>query len=158
MVTDIGVPKTTSEASVYCRFEAECWHRRTRSASDALLVRVRASGGEGDRVVSQNSMRGDSCMIRPQGTGWILPWVEGMLPFAGNASLDCAFHLRNGAWTMQITHNLFDPKDSFLRNATGLIRDRDPLFAKAWVELLKSSEVTSARIPANSPKRNPYAE
>jgi putative transposase len=59
---------------------------------------------------------------------------------------------------MQIARNLVDPEDGFLRNATHLIRDRDPLFTKAWVELLKSSGVKSVRIPPSSPNCNPHAE
>jgi putative transposase len=64
----------------------------------------------------------------------------------------------DGAWMMQIARNLVDLEDGFLRNATHLIHDRDPLFTKAWVELLKSSGVKSVRIPASSPNCNPYAE
>jgi hypothetical protein len=54
--------------------------------------------------------------------------------------------------------NLVDPENGFLRNATHLIHDRDPLFTKVWVELLKSSGVKSVRIPASSPNCNPFAE
>jgi hypothetical protein len=64
----------------------------------------------------------------------------------------------DGAWMMQIARNLVDPEDGFLRDATHLIHDRDPLFAKAWVELLTSAGVNSVRIPASSPNCNPYAE
>jgi hypothetical protein len=64
----------------------------------------------------------------------------------------------DGVWMMQIARNLVDPEDGFLRNATHLIHDRDPLFTKAWVELLKSSGVKSVRIPASSPNCNPFAE
>ncbi|MGE5783203.1 MAG: helix-turn-helix domain-containing protein [Myxococcales bacterium] len=64
----------------------------------------------------------------------------------------------DSAWMMQITRNLLDPEDGFLRNATHLIHDRDPLFTNAWVELLKSSGVESVRIPASSPNCNPHAE
>lgn len=64
----------------------------------------------------------------------------------------------DGAWMMQIVCNIFDHEDGFLRNATRLIHDRDPLFTQAWVELLKSSEVKSVRIPASSPNSNLYAE
>jgi len=64
----------------------------------------------------------------------------------------------DGAWMMQIARNLLDPEDGFLRNATHLIHDRDPLFTNAWVELLKSSGVESVRIPASSPNCSPHAE
>ena len=45
----------------------------------------------------------------------------------------------DGAWMLQIARNLLDPVDGFLRNATHLIHDRDPLLPDAWVALLKSS-------------------
>jgi transposase len=64
----------------------------------------------------------------------------------------------DGAWMMQIARNLVDPENGVLRNATHLIHDRDPLFTKVWVELLKSSGVKSVRIPASSPNCNPIAE
>jgi len=37
----------------------------------------------------------------------------------------------DGAWMMQVARNLLDPVEGFLRNATHLIHDRDPLFTKA---------------------------
>lgn len=64
----------------------------------------------------------------------------------------------DGAWMLQVTSNLLDPEDGFLRNATHLIHDRDPLFTKAWVALLKSGGVKSVRIPASSPNCSPYTE
>jgi putative transposase len=36
----------------------------------------------------------------------------------------------DGARMMQVARNLFDPVDGFLRNATHLIHDRDPLYTK----------------------------
>lgn len=64
----------------------------------------------------------------------------------------------DGAWMMQAARNLLDPDDGFLRDATHLVHDRDPLFTEAWTELLKTSGVKSVRIPASSPNCNPYAE
>jgi hypothetical protein len=52
---------------------------------------------------------------------------------------------------MQVARNLLDAEDGFLRNATHLIHDRDPVFAKAWRDLLKSEGVRCVRIPASSP-------
>ena len=63
----------------------------------------------------------------------------------------------DGAWMLQIARNLLDPVDGFLRNATHLIHDRDPLFTDAWVALLKSSCVKSVRIPASSPNCKAFA-
>ena len=65
---------------------------------------------------------------------------------------------RDGAWMMQMACNLLDPADGFLRNATHLIHDRDPVFTAAWTALLKSGGVKCVRIPASSPNCTPYAE
>jgi len=46
----------------------------------------------------------------------------------------------------------------FLRNASHLIHDRDPLFTKAWTAVLKSSGVKCVPIPAHSPNCSPHAE
>src|SRR5450432_1028911 len=64
----------------------------------------------------------------------------------------------DGAWMMQIARNLLDPVDGFLRHATHLIHDRDPLFTHAWTQILESGGVQSMPIPASSPNCNPYAE
>jgi hypothetical protein len=64
----------------------------------------------------------------------------------------------DGAWMTQIARNLLDPAEGFLRNASHLIHDRDPLFTQAWTELLNSGGVKSVPIPAQSPNCNPYAE
>ena len=44
----------------------------------------------------------------------------------------------------QVARNPVDPAGGFLRNATDLIRDRDPVFTKACTARLKSSVVTCA--------------
>jgi hypothetical protein len=64
----------------------------------------------------------------------------------------------DGAWMMQVARNLLDPVDGFLRNATHLVHDRDPLFTQAWTQLLGTGSVKSVPIPASSPNCNPYAE
>jgi transposase len=61
-------------------------------------------------------------------------------------------------WMQQMARNLLDPVDGFLRKASYLIHDRDPLFTKAWTALLKSSGVKCAPTPAHSPNCNPHAE
>jgi putative transposase len=53
---------------------------------------------------------------------------------------------------------LTDPVDGFLRGAKYLIHDRDPLFSKAFIAILKAGGVKSVKIPAQSPNCNPYAE
>ena len=64
----------------------------------------------------------------------------------------------NGAWMMQMARNLLDPVDGFLRNASHLIHDRDPVFTQAWTALLESGGVKCVPIPAQSPNCNPHAE
>jgi transposase len=64
----------------------------------------------------------------------------------------------DGALMLQVARNLLDPVDGFLRNATHLIHDRDPLFTKAWTALLKSEGVKCVPIPAHSPNCTPHAE
>jgi hypothetical protein len=64
----------------------------------------------------------------------------------------------DGRWMMQVARNLLDAEDGFLRDATHLIHDRDPLYTKAWTTLLKSEGVKCVPIPASSPNCNPHAE
>ena len=58
----------------------------------------------------------------------------------------------------QIARNLVDPVDGFLRGASYLIHDRDPLFTKAFTAILESESVACVKIPAQSPNCNPHAE
>jgi hypothetical protein len=61
----------------------------------------------------------------------------------------------DGDWMRQRARNLLDPVDGFLRNATYLIHDRDPVFTEAWTALLESGGVQCVPIPAHSPNCNP---
>jgi len=61
-------------------------------------------------------------------------------------------------WAKQVARNLVDPLDGFLRNAKFLIHDRDPLFTKAWSQLLANAGVSCVAISAQSPNCNLYAE
>jgi hypothetical protein len=64
----------------------------------------------------------------------------------------------DGDWMKQIARNLVDPVEGFLRGATHLIHDRDPLFTEAFTAILKSGGVECVKIPAQSPNCNPHAE
>ena len=64
----------------------------------------------------------------------------------------------DGAWMNQIARNLTDCEDGFLNGSRYLIHDRDPLFTKSFREVLKSSGVTTIKLPARSPNLNAYAE
>ena len=61
-------------------------------------------------------------------------------------------------WMNQVARNLTDPVDGFLRGAKYRIHDRDPLFSKVFIAILKAGGLKSAKIPAQSPHCNPYAE
>jgi putative transposase len=64
----------------------------------------------------------------------------------------------DGRWMQQMARNLTDSVDGFLRNATYLIHDRDPLFTVAFEAILGERGVKCVRIPAQSPNCNPHAE
>ena len=64
----------------------------------------------------------------------------------------------DGEWMKQIVRNLTDVDDGFLNGTRYLIHDRDPLFTRAFRELLESSGVESVKLPARSPNLNAYAE
>jgi putative transposase len=58
----------------------------------------------------------------------------------------------------QVARNLLDPVDGFLRNASHLVHDRDPVFTEGWAALLETGGVKCVPIPAQSPNCNPHAE
>jgi hypothetical protein len=63
----------------------------------------------------------------------------------------------DGKWMQQMARNLTDSVDGFLRNATYLIHDRDPLSTEAFEAILAERGVKCVRIPARSPNCNPCA-
>lgn len=58
----------------------------------------------------------------------------------------------------QLGRNLLDSEAGFLRRATHLILDRDPVYATCFTEILDSAGVQVVRIPAQSPSCNAHAE
>jgi transposase InsO family protein len=64
----------------------------------------------------------------------------------------------DGEWMKQTARNLTDADEGFLNGARFLIHDRDPLFSEAFREILKSSDVKTVKLPAQSPDLNAYAE
>ncbi len=64
----------------------------------------------------------------------------------------------NGEWMSQIARNLTDCETGFLNEARYRIHDRDPLFTRAFRDILKSSGVEIVKLPARSPNLNAYAE
>ena len=67
-------------------------------------------------------------------------------------------HQPYGEWMEQMARNLTDAFDGFLRNKPHLIHDRDPLYTRAFGEILKGSGVEPLKLPARSPNLNAYAE
>ena len=63
-----------------------------------------------------------------------------------------------GEWMEQIARNLTDENSGFLRHASHLIHDRDPLYTKDFGEILKSVGVRPIKLPPRSPNLNAYAE
>jgi transposase InsO family protein len=61
-------------------------------------------------------------------------------------------------WMVQMTRNLTDPQDGFLRDVHHLILDRDPLYTATFRRILQDSGVTLVRLPARSPNLNAFAE
>ena len=63
-----------------------------------------------------------------------------------------------GEWMEQMARNLTDGFDGFLREASHLIHDRDPLYTKKFGKILRGGGVEPIRLPARSPNLNAYAE
>jgi len=64
----------------------------------------------------------------------------------------------DGEWMSQIARNLTDCEEGFLNGCSHLIHDRDPLFTRAFREILNSSNVETVKLPPRSPNLNAYAE
>lgn len=63
-----------------------------------------------------------------------------------------------GAWVTQLARNLTDAEGGFLSGKRPLIRDRDPLYTRAFDDVLKGAGVRSLKLPAQSPNLNAFAE
>ena len=64
----------------------------------------------------------------------------------------------HGGWMEQMGRNLTDAVDGYLRQATHLIHDRDPLYTRRFRDLLRCVGVRSVRLPPRSQNLNAYAE
>ena len=64
----------------------------------------------------------------------------------------------DGDWMNQIARNLTDGEDGFLNDSRYLIHDRDPLFTKSFREVLKSSGVSTVKLPTRRPNLIAHAE
>ena len=63
-----------------------------------------------------------------------------------------------GQWMEQLARNLTDGFNGFLKCASHLIHDRDPLFTRRFDEILKSAGVTPVKLPERSSNLNAFAE
>src|SRR5262249_53448754 len=61
-------------------------------------------------------------------------------------------------WIRQVSRNLPDPDEGFLRGMKCLLLDRDPLYTAAFRDRLRDSGVKPLRLPARSPNLNAFAE
>jgi len=64
----------------------------------------------------------------------------------------------DGEWIKQLARNLTDVEDGFLNGYRYLIHDHDPLFTRAFREVLKSSGVKTVKLPPRGPDLNAYTE
>jgi len=64
----------------------------------------------------------------------------------------------DGAWMKQVARNLLDYEDGFLLGKKYLIHDRDTLYTKDFLKILKGAGVESKRLPAYCPDMNSVAE
>ena len=67
-------------------------------------------------------------------------------------------HQPYGGWMEQVARNLTDALDGFLRGASHMIHDRDPLFTQTFDQVLKNGGVTPIKLPPRSPNLNAFAE
>jgi hypothetical protein len=58
----------------------------------------------------------------------------------------------------QIARNLTDGEDGALTGVCYLIHDPDPLFTRAFCDVLRSPDMQPVKLPARSPNLNPCAE
>jgi transposase InsO family protein len=64
----------------------------------------------------------------------------------------------SGLWMSQIARNLTDAVDGFFTGKRYLIHDRDSLYTKEFLSILKDAGVLSVKLPPRSPNLNPFAE
>ena len=63
-----------------------------------------------------------------------------------------------GDWMKQMAKNLTDPFCGFLKDKKYLIRDRDPLYTEAFIEMLKAGGVKSIKSMPLAPNFSPFVE
>jgi putative transposase len=61
-------------------------------------------------------------------------------------------------WMLQVSRNLSDVADGFLREKKYLLMDRDTKFSETFRVILEESGVTAIRLPPRAPNLNPNLE
>jgi hypothetical protein len=64
----------------------------------------------------------------------------------------------HGRWMEQMARNLTDPFAGFLKNKKYLIRDRDPLYTDAFIEILRAGGVKAIKSMPLAPNFSPFVE
>ena len=62
------------------------------------------------------------------------------------------------SWMQQMSRNLLDPENGFLREKRHLIADRDTKYSAAFRLALEREGIGVIRLPPRSPNMNAYAE
>jgi putative transposase len=63
-----------------------------------------------------------------------------------------------GAWVTQLARNLTDAESGFLMGKRMLIRDHDPLYTRAFDDVLGGAGIRSVKLPAQSQNLDAFAE
>jgi len=64
----------------------------------------------------------------------------------------------HGDWLKQIAKNLTDPFAGFLKNKKYVVRDRDPLYTDAFIEILRAGGVKAIKSMPMAPNFSPFVE
>jgi transposase InsO family protein len=64
----------------------------------------------------------------------------------------------NEPWMLQVSRNLSDAEDGFLREKKYLLMDRDAKFSEEFRGILEQTGVKAVRLPPRSPNLNPNLE
>jgi putative transposase len=64
----------------------------------------------------------------------------------------------HGKWMQQMAKNLTDPFCGFLKKKKYVVRDRDPLYTDAFLEILKAGGVQAIKSMPLAPNFNPFVE
>lgn len=64
----------------------------------------------------------------------------------------------HGKWMQQMAKNLTDPFSGFLKNKKYVVRDRDPLYTDAFIEVLKAGGVEAIKSMPLAPNFSPFVE